>query len=581
MPLLSPRWLSAAVLLVACGCKKDQDTKPDDTIIEDTPVVLPILNIDSPARGAFMGQRDVVVQGQASAGSADLASLVVSEVDVAWGPTGLVNAAWSPQPGLNILGSRLEDVDGERAVDGRAFMWGPTHEVGTTLPGALRLLIGPDLGELSNIVELVLSDSSLADDFVGVTMETDYADITPTSFSWSGADVYLAPTNGALEGSFTLYDVWMDFTADVVGWFEVDGSAWMSSLDLDTTVELSIRNGQVQANASYVNATLNGFGMEVEWVPSWAEEWLADWAADYVAESLESEVAAMLEELLPEYLSGLAMDFSYGDAVPINFSADVADLECTAGGIRMEMDVAAWSNVAIDLPTGAGSVDTEEEPPAWSEASGGSFALLVDDDLVNQLLFAFWTSGQLSRLQIGNLELAVLMGEQMDPPLGPVESVTIDFQLPPVMQPPVQDDQDFNLGFGELRLAFLREDGVNHDFSVNASTGTTVSIEPVDGEQQIVMALDSRPAYVHVHVGVVEYDENLDPGDLAALVRLIVPPLLGRSSEFMPGVAVPALEMSELTDMEALQGVSLQFQDPQAHVTSEGWLVLKGEYTAQ
>ncbi len=575
-----PRLLPVALLLALCGCKKDQDTKPDDTIIEDAPTVLPTLSIDSPARASFMGERDVVLQGQVTTGSAELDTLVISDTDVSWGPSGMVNQGWSPEPGLNILGSRLEDIDGERAVDGRAFMWGPTHEVGTSLPGALRLLLGPDLSELSNIVELVLADSSIAQDFVGTTLETDYADITPTSFSWSGADVSMSPTNGAVEGSFTLYDVWMDFTADIYGWFEVDGSAWMSSLDLDATIELSIRNGQVQANASYVNASLEGFGMEVDWVPSWAEEWLADWAADYVAESLEEEVGAMLEELLPEYLSGLAMDFSYGDTNPIHFSADVSGLECTSGGIRMEMDVAAWSDVGIDLPSGAGSIDTTEDPPAWSEGSGGSFALLIDDDLVNQLLFAFWTSGQLTRLQIGNLELAVLMGEQMDPPLGPVETVTIDFRLPPVMQPPVQDDQDFNLGIGELRLAFLREDGVNHDFSVNASTGTTVSIEPVDGEQQIVMALDSRPAYVQVEVGTIEYDEALDPGDLAALVRLIVPPLLGRSSDFMPGVAVPALEFSEFSDLPALQGVSLQFQDPQAHVTSSGWLVMKGEYSA-
>ncbi len=574
------RLLPLATLVALVGCKKEQDTPPEDLPDEQAPTVLPTLHFDSPARAAFLGDREVVLQGKVTTGSAELDSLVVSERDVAWSPTGMIAQGWTPQPGLNILGARLEDQDGERAVDGRAFMWGPVHPVGASLPGSLRLLLGPDLSELSELVELVLSDSSLADDFVGMTLETDYADITPTSFDWSRASVDLSPGSGALQGSFVVYDVWMDFTADIIGLFEVDGSAWMSSLSLDTTVELSIRGGQVQATATQVDATLNGFGMEVDWVPSWAEDFLADWAADYVAESLEAQVGSMLEELLPEYLDGLAMDFSFGEGVPINFSADISGLEVTAGGVRMEMDVAAWSALAIDLPAGAGSVDTTEPAPSWSDASGGSFALLVDDDLVNQLLFAFWTSGQLSQIQIGNLELAVLMGEQMDPPLGPVQTVTIDFRLPPVMQPPVQDDQDFNLGIGELRLAFLREDGINHDFSVNASTGTTVTIEPVDGEQQVLMGLDSRPSYVQLEVGVIESDPALDPGDLAALVRLIVPPLLGRSAEFMPGIAVPALEMSTLTDLPALQGVSLQFQDPQASVTDQGWLVLKGEFTA-
>lgn len=574
------RSLTTVALLALTGCKQDQDVQPVDPSDEQAPTVLPTLNFDSPARAAFMGQRDVLLQGQVTTGSAELDTLVVSDRDVAWGPTGMISQALSPEPGLNILGARLEDIDGERAVDGRSFMWGPTHQVGASLPSSLRLLLGPDLSELAALVDLVLSDSSLADDFIGMTMETDYADITPTSFDWTGADVSLSPGAGALHGTFVLYNVWMDFTADIIGWVEVDGSAWMNTLTLDTTVELSMRGGQVHATATQVDATLSGFGMEVDWVPSWAEEWLADWAADYVAESLEGEVATMLEELLPEYLDGLAMDFSFGEGTPINFSAEVAGLEVTAGGVRMEMDVAAWSDVAIDLPANAGSIDTTEPAPSWSDASGGSFALMVDDDLVNQLLFAFWTSGQLTQLQIDSIALTVMMGEQMDPPLGPVETLTIDFRLPPVMQPPVQDDQDFNLGIGELRLTFLREDGVTHDFSVNASTGTTIAITPVDGEQQMLMALDGRPVYVQLEVGVIDWDQALDPGDLAALVRLIVPPLLSRSAEFMPGVAVPALDMSTLTDLPALQGVSLRFQDPQASVTEHGWLVLKGDFSA-
>jgi hypothetical protein len=570
-----------SALLALSACKPDDDNKPEDQPEPDAPTVLPTLRIDSPARGAFLGQREVLLQGEVTTGSAELDTLVVSDVEVGWGPTGMINQGWTPRPGLNLLGARLEDIDGERAVDGRAFVWGPVHQVGATLPSSLRLLLGPDLSELSGVVELVLSDSSLADAYVGTTLVTDYADITPTSIEWSRADVDLTPTNGGLEGRFTIYSLWMDFVADIYGWFEVDGSAWMDSLVLDTTLELSIRGGQVQATATQVDATLNGFGMEVEWVPSWAEDWLADWVADYLAESLEEQIATTLEELLPGFLDGLAMDFSFGEGTPIDFSAEVSGLECTAGGVRLEMDVAAWSAVAIDLPQGAGSIDTDEAAPAWSEASGGSFGMLIDDDLVNQLLFAFWTSGQLSNLQIGNLELAVLMGEQMDPPLGPVQSVTIDFRLPPVMEPPVQDDMDFNLSIGELRLAFLREDGINHDFSVNTSTGTTASLETVDGEQMLVMALDSRPAYVQIEVGVIEHDPALDPGDLAALVRLIVPPLLGRSSEFMPGVAVPPLELSSFTDLESLQGVTLQFSDPQTSVTDEGWLIMKGDYSAR
>lgn len=571
---------STATVLALSACKRDDDVNPiEDTLIEEV-VELPTLELTTPGRAAFLGERSVTVSGQAQAGTHALESLTISDQDVTLSPAGAFEASWSPVVGINILGARLEDVGGERAVDGRAFVWGPVHDPGARLDSAMRLLLGPDLSELSDIIELVLADSSIASDFVGQTMETDYADITITSFSWNGADASLTPGNGALRGSFVLYDVWMDFTADIVGWVEVDGSAWMDSLSLDADVELRASGGTVTATATSVEATLSGFGMEVDWVPSWAEDWLADWAADYVASSLEEEVAAMLEELVPEYMAGLAMDFSFGDP-PIDFALSMDSLEVTTGGVRLEMDASVSGATAIELPTGAGSIDTSESPPAWSEAAGGNFAVMLDDDLLNQVFFAIWSSGMMSSLSIGNLELGVLMGEQMDPPLGPVESLVIDLQLPAMVSQPTQDDMQFDLTLGELWLHFHREDGITHSFSVNTRAGGSASFEQVEGEQQVVIGLDDRPAYLDVDVGVMAWDPALDPGDLAALVRLIVPPLLGRSAEFMPGVAVPPLEMSEYTDMEALQGVTMELDNPEISTTDAGWLVVRGDYTAQ
>ena len=98
-------------LLAVLGCTSDQDLEPHDTTPADAPAVLPTLRIDSPARGAFLGQGEVVLSGEASAGSADLDSLVISDADVSWGPTGMINQAWTPQSGLTLLGARLEDVD--------------------------------------------------------------------------------------------------------------------------------------------------------------------------------------------------------------------------------------------------------------------------------------------------------------------------------------------------------------------------------------------------------------------------------------------------------------------------------------
>ncbi len=576
MNRLSPL-LPALLALLAVACDKDEEST-ETPEVEEVPE-LPVLRIDAPARAAFLGQQQVTIQGQVRQGSYALTTLEANEQAISWQGNGAIDQAWTPDNGLNLLGFRLEDEGDQRAVDGRAFVWGPVSQLGEPITGGVRILLGPDLSELAGLIELVLQDDSLADSFVGQPMEGEYAEITPTRFAWSGADVALQPTNGALQGSFTLYNVEMDFHVQGVDWYdwvETDGTAWMSSLQLDASMALSVSGGQVRAMDTQVTATMQGFGFEADWVPF--ESWLYDWVGDYVESSLEDEVAAMLEELVPEYLNGLAMDTSFGKDPPIYLSLSMNSADVTSSGIRLEMDATAWSDVRVELPEGAGSVMTESEPPDWSEASGGSFAVLADDDFVNQLLYASWAAGLLSNMSISSIEMTALSGGEMEPPLGPVDSVGMNLGLPPVIEAPVQEDMQLNLSLGELRVAFHREDGITHDFSVNVSTGATVAI---DGDDELTMSLDDRPAYVEVYVGVLEYDPALDPGDLAALMRLILPPLLGSASDWMPGYAIPPVELGDLTDMEALADVSLEIRDPSISLTEQGWVLLRGEFAAQ
>ena len=79
-----------------------------------------------------------------------------------------------------------------------------------------------------------------------------------------------------------------------------------------------------------------------------------------------------------------------------------------------------------------------------------------------------------------------------------------------------------------------------------------------------------------LEIGVIQAPAGLDPGDLAALVRLMVPPLLGNASAFLPAFPTPELPVGDLLGVDALSGVSWSLQDPAIVLDGGGWLVLTG-----
>jgi len=577
------------LLLAMAACDGPAPAPTDTGAQEAPPVIVPTLATAAPARAAFLGTSGVSLRGAAGAGSAALDRLELNGEAVALDGEGGFDLALSPQPGLNILGLRVEDVDGERAVDGRAFIWGETHDPGASIPAAVRLLLGPDLldddsadlDDAATLTELVLLDPSLADAFVGEALETDWFDIYPSAFSVGDAEVDLVPETGQLVGRLGLIDARLDFDVDILG-FDIPGTAWVERVDVVTELRLAASDGVMEATTGYNDVTLSGYTVTVDWFPDGYEDDLADWTWGYLEQSIEELVGPLLEELVVEYLSGLAVEETFGEEDPVTFGLALESAWVDYDGVFIVMNASARAASGRPLPTGAGSPVSDEGAPSWP-IGAPPFAALADDDFVNALLFAFWETGALSPVTMTGDELTALTGAELVPPLGPVTSVTMDFQLPPVVARATEPDQDTDLAVGELRLAFAREDGALLDFSVNARTGALLDFDAAgSGEgDALTLILDDRPANVLVEVGVVEGDPALDPGDLAALIRLLIPPLVGEMAEFAPAFELPGLPLSEFMDFEALQGADLTLESPGVGVTDEGWVLITGRLAAE
>jgi len=579
-------------LLFMIACSGDPATgegSQSDPVI--TPI-LPVLQAEEPARGAFTGTDQVVLSGKVDVGSAPLDSITLNGEPVSFSggsaqasSTFQANIDW--QPGINIIGLRATDTDGERAVDGRAFLAGPVHEPGEALQDALRLQLGPellddddpDVDDLARIAELVLADDTLSDSLVGLDMESDYFVLTPTSLSFSRADVDIVPDDGQLEAAITLHDVWMDFDVQGTGWYDfvsTNGSAWVDEAVLDLVLAVSSSGGHIDVRPVISTATLDGYGLTVDWFPDSLEGYLADWTQT----TLEDQIAATAEEqvgdLVGGYLEAFATDFEFGDGMVLSLS--LADLAVGTDGLRLTMDVAVSASPGIDVPPGAGSPSSTGAPPPWPLTTTAPFAVAAADDLVNQILFAFWYSGSLSGFSFGGVELGGLSGAQIPEPLGPVDTVEMSVGLPPVLSEATQDDQQVDISVGEARMAFHREDGVDFDFSVNLRTGMVVG---VGDDGAVDFALDGRPAMMTLEIGVLDSPDFLDPGDLAALVRLMVPPLLMNASSFAPTFQLPGIPLDGLSDLPSLQGLELFARDPELSVEDGGWVLATARLTAE
>ncbi|MFZ5478954.1 MAG: hypothetical protein ACOZNI_19435 [Myxococcota bacterium] len=566
------------VLLLACSAKSDAPP-PDDA---PTPLVhteVPVLVVREPERAAFVGDVDrVTVAGEVTPGSGDLTSLVANGQTFDVSPSGGAFEDTIPAaPGLLIVGTRVETADGERAVDGRAVLAGPVHDPGATLEESVKLQIGPamldddddDLDDLAAIAEMMVEDDAVADLLVGSQFGGDWYTITVTSASWGDVAADLVPGSGSLAITLEISNVWIDYYAEIDWYPDGEGSCWADAAVVDLDLDLEVDRGEVVASVTSVAVTLEGFGMTQEYFPDSFEDELAGYAEEFLADEIAAQVTDMVPGLVEEYLGAFAVDTEVSG---LRFQMALASLRVASDGLRLTMDAATSGDVGIDLPPGAGSLRTDGDGPSFPLTETEPFAMAADDDFLNQLLFNMWASGLMHDIVFSGVELTALAGE-IPAPLGPVAEAEVDVDLPPVFSEATYADQHFDLGIGEMRLRATREDGVLNDASVNVRTGGTLAF---DDAGELAMSLDDRPGNMTLEVGMEAWPEALDPGDMAALVRLSVPPMLGTMSMFLPAFPVPTIPL----DSFGLPGQELRVEDPTASV-QDGWLVIEGTLTAE
>lgn len=569
------------VTLFALSCTGPAVVDDDVGVEVPPPPDLPVLQITSPERGAWVAN-PVVVEGVGVAGTGALTSLEIDDVPVRLEADGSFRHVVEAPPGLLILGSRLEDDLGERAVDGRTVMVGPVNEPDTVIPRAVGMQLGPellddddpDVDDLASVSEILIEDPAFSEPFVGMVLEDDLYDTTITGLTLGSADVDLTPRRGTLELHSRLSSVESTFDADIIGWFVVSGVATMDVvLDLDLAVT-GVDGGGVAVEAVAATATVENFVWEVEWVPEFVEDLLREDVIATLEAKLAAESAEVVSALFQATLESFARDVTFGEGDAYLLTLDLVDGEVDTPGLVVWLDARVQArHPQMQTPPGAGPPATPGDAPTLPRTTDHPLLVVIDDDVANEALYAVWEDGALADVRYSGADLLALTGgEDLPPPLGPVSEASLTATLPPVLTPPSTDEAHVDVAVGELLLSLVRDDGEEITASLNLRAPSTLDLDPTELSAQV----DTRPANLDIQVGMLAWPEGLDPGDLASLFRMAAPGLLSSSDELMPAFPVPTIPVGEMFDTPELAGVEWSIDDMELSTTESGWMELTG-----
>ena len=558
--------------------------------------VHPGLALEAPAHGAFVAEGPVELRGRTTRGSARIARLLVGDEEAAVGPDGAFAHEILPVAGPHIAVLRVEADDGGRAVDALTVFGGPVHPPGAVLRRALLVHAGPalldddddDLDDVARLIEVMLLDPGFAEALAGAQLGED-GDLTLRSFAVGAASVDLRPGDGCLDATVRLGDdsdgqrLGVDLELEASGWMAALGSQLFIHADqaeIAAALCPELIEGGFQTTVSEAVVELRGLRISTDENPDLAEGLPA--LHDALKQIVEGMLGSQLEESLgafvDKFLSTFAIERTFGQTVPVTVRFSVAELAVDRAGLELTLDGSFSAAVGLPVPPpGAGSLRTDDPAPKVA-LSARPQAVALSDDAANQLLFSSWWGGLTTDFSAAE----ALGGTDVDlsalpEVFQPLSGAVVDLGLPATLVEAGTPDYHYDLAAGEVAILLLV--GADRRFRARLHLRAGVRVA-LDASGQVVLELDNRPKFLTVAAGVSEVPPGLDPGDVAALLRMMVPSLLGAAKASLPGFPVPAIPLSTFSATVAeFQGTELALKDPAVRKLGEGggYLVVEGE----
>ncbi len=547
---------------------------------------LPVIVVDSPSGSTFVPDgEEVVLSGRVTEARPDDApTLLVDGHEVPLDRSGGFSVPLGAgSPGVNVVDLRVTTRGGGRAVQTTAYYRGPLTPPRQWIPAAVLLQANqeflddgrPDPDDVATFMAALLKSRGFLDYLCG---EYDYDGVTIdlTSLVVGDALVTIELDGGVMGTTVVLQGLEGTFTGQA-GSMDLAGRVTADMVEFTSDLAPDRSEGGVALVAQGVEVAADGFFVQFEGTEDWPESSrraLSDAVGDYLVGTLEEELGPLMADTISGFLGSFGFDYVFGDENPVTLHLAVGGLDLGDGALVLTMAAMAEADSPVTMPATAGSLRTPGRAPGALDRAE-PIQVAVDDDLLNQLLFTSWSSGTITGWKFDRADLA-RAGEglaKIPPPFGPVSSITLMGRLPFSLVPPREPGFLFDMVVGDLGLLVQREDSVSIGLRIGFRAGARFVM---GGGGRIGLVMDDRPRHLDLSVAVDEGIPGLDPGNLAALARVMIPPFLAKANEIAGDATIPPIPLGSLGSL--VEGVTMEPTVTRVDVVGEGggYLMLGG-----
>jgi hypothetical protein len=582
----------AGQIIVTATVNQGGHVRQDQALLLVTEGYPPIINVTAPDRGEFITDtNNITVQGQVYDEHGAVATFQINGQDVYFDPvTGSFTRNVTLVYGLNTIIFFAQDDSGNETYATISVMYAPTYlENGVPVVKAFGAHVNPSgLNKLAVIAE-TFAQEAIDDLLNGMTwpmilFEETY-DFWGIEYFWGKAwlnkptlspvDLNLTTQPGGIHLTAGVNNVTAtgsleyevlgipgseDFTITVTGLsIGADLVVWINDGDLEATLT------NVTISDYNINIDINGslFGEALEWL---LDLFGTQFINDIIDPLVVDTIMAVVPPLIRLALNQLELNFDF-NIFDFEYHLYNAFSETTfsdqGGTLWLQSNLwygdGSW-NVGPNTPDLPGSIKTDTQPPGFGLYIPGTstpydFAVVIGDDILNQVLHVIHRSGFLSLdLDEETMEMFGITGFELTtgalgvffPGLwaeyGMDQPVIIKMRpkLPPVFHVNPQKDKGLatEIQFGEFQLQFTTNDEVWAQIALALYIPTDVTISE---DQTIDIAFGEFETYVDLFdiMDGIRANAGFFETFVPTLVDVLVPLLLGSILEEIP---IPSFE---------------------------------------
>lgn len=256
--------------------------------------------------------------------------------------------------------------------------------------------------------------------------------------------VALDPNAGSMGVEVVIADLQVDFTVDPSFGGDMEGHAYADRAIVRAPVGMAQVDGTLDVTLESAEVTLEGFRVEMEYVPSWFEdmESVRNAARERAERGIENAIRNAMPGFLERAFDGVLPNEEITIlGVPVAVRSRLSALSIDDGGIAASVDLSATAADPRSDRVSVGYLLLGDRGPAPESRSDVTIDVALDT--LNMASFAAWSAGLFQRridsvpfrdgvLTVSQLGLiAPGIGGDLMAPDAPV-SIAIDLALPPV-----------------------------------------------------------------------------------------------------------------------------------------------------